>query len=830
MVMPMAARTVRGNLPVELTSFVGRRRELGEVKRLLAHARLVTLTGVGGTGKTRLALRAAAEVRRAFPDGVWFVDLTQLPDPGPLAREVEDSGALACLVMSTLGLHDGGGVPTLRRLTDHLADRQALLVLDNCEHLLPACSVLVETLLRACSALRIVTTGRESLAVAGEVLFAVPSLPAPRPGGRRNLAGVDRYEAVALFATRAQAVEPSFDLTADNRAAVAEICHRLEGLPLAIELAAARIRVLAPEQLLNRLADRFTLLGPGSRGGPARQRTLRACVDWSFDLCSRPERMLWARLSVFVGGFELDAVEGICADEALPAEDLLDLVAGLVDKSVIARDDEGHNEQARYRMLETVRDFGQEQLVQAGEREALRRRHRHWHQQLVTQAATEWISERQAYWMARLIREHPNLRAVVEYCLAEPGQAEAVLYIAVNLPGLYWWSTGLFGEGRRWLDLALAQATAPTALRARALLLNGLMAITQNQAEVGLRLLDEGEILARELDATVEIARAAFMRGQFWLFRGDLPAAIKAFESTRDILSILPQQGSVPSLELRLGQLNALGVAAAMAGDHDRADACFQELLPITEALGEHRYRSNALSGYAMSTWRRGRMKETVTLLESSLRLKQSPGSTDRYGTARSLEVMAWAVADQRQYRRAATLLGAAETLWTEIGASVSTFGYLIGQHEACERQTRAGLGDPAFTDAFTQGQALSYDDAIGYALNQQRQPAKPPPAGTSTPLTRRERQVADLIAQGLPNKEIASALVISQRTAESHVEHILTKLGFTSRGQAAAWVAAEHTDDQVPGPALDRNRTPAVAGLSDTAETSRVRHGELRN
>jgi len=794
----MVRRVVLGNLPAELTSFVGRRRELGEVKRLLGDARLVTLHGVGGTGKTRLALRTAADLRRAYPDGVWFVDLTRLRDPGLLTQEVQDPGMLAYLVAGSLGLQGRGGVPPTRQLTEHLADRQALLVLDNCEHLLPACAVLVEELLRACPALRLVATSREPLAVAGEANFVVPPLPAPRPDDRWNLAGAGRYEAVTLFTARAQAAEHGFELTADNRTAVAEICHRLDGLPLAIELAAAWIRVLAPQQILDRLADRFALLSQGSRAGPARQRTLRACMDWSFELCSKPERILWRRLSVFVGGFELDAAEGVCADEILPAGDLLELVAGLVDKSVIQRD-EGNHEQARYRMLETVRAFGQDKLAEADERAAQRRRHRDWHQRLVARAKTEWISERQAYWMGRLTREHPNLRAAVEYCLAEPGEAEAVLHITVALPGLYWWTTGLFGEGRRWLDLALAQATAPTALRAWALLLDGQMAITQNQAEAGARLLDEGEELARRLNATALLALAAFVRGIAMMHRGDLPAAIARLESAGAIVSTLPEREPGLNLELRLGQLNALAMATALAGDHDRADACLRELVAITEPLGEHRFRSYALWTRALSSWRQGDADETMALLGTSLRLKRAPGSTDRYGTAGCLELMAAVAAGRRQYRRAATLLGAADGLWHAIGAPVTTRGHLIGLHEDAARETRFGLGEAAFNDAFTRGQALSYDDAIGHALDERRQPATPPPGDALTPLTRREREVAGLIAEGLSNKEIAAALVISQRTAESHVEHILTKLGCAGRGQVAAWVAAERAGDRHP-------------------------------
>ena len=522
----MAGRALLGTLPVELTSFVGRRREVGEVKRLLVDARLVTLTGIGGTGKTRLALRVGGDVRRAFPDGVWFVDLTELRISGLLGGEVGDPQVLAHLVAAVLGLHDRPGVRPLRRLADHLADGQAMLVLDNCEHLLTACAILVDRLLRDCPRLRILTTSREPLGLTAEMIFSVPPLPTPRPGDRQSLAAMDSYESVTLFVTRAQAATPAFGITADNRAAVAEICHRLDGLPLAIELAAARTRVLTPRQIVDRLANRFTVLGRGSRTAPGRQQTLRACVDWSFDLCSKPERMLWARSAVFVGGFELDAVEGICADGDLPAADLLDLLAGLLDKSILVRDDfGGQGEVARYRMLETLRDYGHEQLREAGEYDLLRHRHADWYQGLAARAATEWISHREVYWHARLSREHPNLRAAIEYCLDEPDLADTALHLAMTVPLAYWSRRGLFSEVRRWLDRALAQTATASTIRARALLLDSHYAIIQGDSEVGMRLLDRGEDLARQLGSIVETAYAAYVRGVVLVYRGDLPAA-----------------------------------------------------------------------------------------------------------------------------------------------------------------------------------------------------------------------------------------------------------------------------------------------------------------
>jgi predicted ATPase/DNA-binding CsgD family transcriptional regulator len=798
--MPMAGRAMLGDLPVELTSFVGRRRELGEARRLLAESRLVTFSGVGGTGKTRLALRVAARARRAFRDGVWFADLSELRDPGLLTWEAQDPEVLAMLVAASLGLHDRAGVPPARRLTDHFTGRQALLVLDNCEHLVPACAVLVDRLLRDCAQVRILATSREPLLVSGEALLLVPPLPTPGPGDRESLTGLDRYESVALFAARAAAVAPGFELTADSAVAVAEICQRLDGLPLAIELAAARIRVLSPQQIRERLADRFGLLRRGNRTATARQQTLHGCVDWSFELCSKPERRLWARLAVFVGGCELDAVEGVCADERLPAEDLLDVVSGLVDKSVLVRDDvhDSDGERARYRMLESIRDFGRDKLVRAGDEAALRRRHAEWCQQLLDRAETEWVSHRQPYWYARLTREYPNLRAAIEFCLAEPGEAVTGLRLALSVPGMYWWTIGRLGEGRRWLELGLARVTAPSALRARALLLNGQMAFSLGQAEDGTRLLDEGEVLARLSGGHVERAQASFVRGVAHLYGGDPAAATAAFESAGEILATMPQPEPGFELDLRLGQLNALGMAAGIAGDHQRADACLQELLTITESRGERQLRAHGLWTRALSHWRQGKPRDAGTLLEKSLRLMQFPGATDPYGTARCLEVMAWAAAGQRQYQRAAVLLGGADALWTRIGIPLATLGHLTGYHETCEQQARADLGDTAFADAYARGRALAYDEAIAYALGERRRPATPAPADGPTPLTRRERQVADLVTQGLSNREIAAKLVISQRTAESHVEHILTKLGVTNRTQVAAWTAAQqpHLED----------------------------------
>jgi predicted ATPase/DNA-binding NarL/FixJ family response regulator len=676
-------------------------------------------------------------------------------------------------------------------LAERLADRQMLLILDNCEHLIPASAILAHTLLRGCPRLRILATSRESLSITGETLFPVPPLSAPDPHSRPSLADMSRCEAVALFLARAQTVAPGFALTEDNRVAVADLCHRLDGLPLAIELAAPRMRVLAPEKILERLADRFALLSPGSRSAPERQQTLRACVDWSFDLCAKPEQLLWARLSVFVGGFELDAVEGVCADECLPADGLLDLMADLVDKSILDRDDNsGSGAQARYRMLETIREFGEARLIEVEEQAVLRRRHRNWYQRLATQAGAEWISDRQGYWYARVVREHANLRASIEYCLTEPRQVEAALHIMVGLPRLYWWARAMWSEGLTWLDSALAQATAPSGLRARALLLIAWMASWQGDTETVTQRLSESEELALALHDAPAFAFAAVIRGQVAMQHNDIAGMIQVTEE--GLTRLPPTADGEPEPAVRLYLLLTLGIGVGLTGDHERARRCYQEILEITEPLGESICRSNARWGIGLIAWRQSDTRNAGHHLQEVLRTARAAGLPDRHVVALSTEVLAWIAGRQQQYQRAATLFGAANTQLTDFGKHLAPI--LVRDHDACEEQTRRALGDAAFTEAFHQGQALTLDDTLAYALEERPQPASPPPSDTSMPLTRRERQVADLLTQGLSNKEIAGKLVISERTAESHVEHILTKLGFTSRAQIAAWTAEQHT------------------------------------
>jgi non-specific serine/threonine protein kinase len=762
-----------GNLPAELTSFVGRRHEVAQVKRLLSASRLVTLTGVGGVGKTRLALRVAAELRRAFRDGVWLVELDKLHDEALVAQTI--AGAL--------GLQAGSSPAAA--LIEYVADRQLLLVVDNCEHLVDAVAKLADQLLRAAADLRVIATTREPLNVAGETVLPVAPLPAPDAREQLTVAQLTRFPAVSLFTERAAQVVPSFAVTEINKAAVAGICHRLEGLPLAIELAAAQLRVLSPEQVNDRLSDRLGLLTRGSRSNPARQQTLRDCIAWSYELCTQPERRLWARLSVFAGGCELDAVEGICADDGLAATDLLELVAALVQKSVLIA--EYHERGVRYRLPETLREYGQDSLRETGEYMALRRRHRDWYEQLTRQADTDWLSPRQVDWMARLHREHANVQVALDFCQSEPGEAEAALRIVRYVWRFHYWAAGLVSEGRYRLDQALARAPEPTIWRAQGLLINSLLAVSYGERAIGQALLKEGTSLAERLDDPATWGYVAFAAGLVTMYDADLPRAIAYLDRG---LARLPQ-GTHDSLRVDL--LLDLAIATGLGGDEQRAVAANRQLLALTEANGEFFHRSYALWALGLAVWRQGEIDRATELQQQSLRLRQR--LNDRMGNTFCLEALAWIAAAQQHYERAAVLLGAAASLWRSMAMNLDGFQHLVGYQRDCQRRTRQALGEKAFQAAHHSGMTLPPEDAIAYALRQQASPPKPA-APAEAPLTPREMQVARLLAQGRSNKEIAAQLVISQRTAEGHVENILTKLGFTSRAQVAAWSVAAQPDD----------------------------------
>jgi non-specific serine/threonine protein kinase len=709
--MDATTRKGIGNLPLELTSFVDREEQLTEARGQLATSRLVTLIGMGGVGKTRLAVRVARDVQAEFDDGAWLVRLDLLEDPAVLAQAVA----------GTLGLREQSALPAVDLLAKYLAERRLLLVLDNCEHLLDACAALAIRLLESSPDLQILATSRDPLAIQGEIAVSVPPLSAPE-GDARLHSEAARFDAVTLFTERAMAVVPEFRLGDDNLAAVVEICHRLDGLPLAIELAAARLRTLPVDEIARRLSDRYQLLSTRMRGIAVRHQTLWASLEWSYDLCSAEERRLWARLSVFRGGFELDAAEVVCAGDDIPAETILDLVAALVDKSIVLKEREGPF--PRYRLLGMVRDFGWAKLREEGETEALRRAHRDWYDRLLQEAYADWIGPRQVQWLNLMERDLPNIRSAAEFCLGDQGEAEAGLRITAALAQCYGFVRGRFGELRHMLDEALRHDASNSPSRPVALYSESVLAYLQGEFAAASRLLDQLRALADEhLDESAqELATRGSGALAFWT--GDHHRATAAFDSC---LVRLRRQGDVHAVVIVLTGLSQ----SLVAEDERRATAVQNELLAMTESRGEFQYRSYALWALGFAAWRDGDSHRAVRLLEKALVLNKE--LDEPLGGGWRLETLAWVASSMQEHRRAATLLGAAQGLADAMGIPAATPPYLDTYRKACERQARSGLGEEAFELAFEDGLGMSLDDAVAYALKPSAE-TSPPAAASADP------------------------------------------------------------------------------------------------
>jgi len=766
-----------GNLPAEITSFVGRRRELADAKRALSKSRLVTLTGVGGVGKTRVAERVARDRRRAYQYGVWLVELGELPDPALVTQTV----------LTELGVRGQRSGDALEALIESLSGRHLLLVLDNCEHLLDEVAALSAALLRSCPDLQILATSRAPLRVVGEAVLSVAPMAAPAPERSGGVAGLSRYDAVALFTERAAAAVSDFALTEDNYRAVAALCYRLDGLPLAIELAAGRLRSLSPAQILSKLDDRYALLTGGERGRPDRQQTLRASIEWSYQLCSPQERRLWARLCVFAGSFELDAVEAVCTGD-IAGDEIVDLVSGLVDKSIVVRHERATV--AQYRLLESIREFGLERLNEAGDGPALRMRHLQWYAALIQTAKAEWISERQQYWLARLAAESANIRSALDFCLNEHGDADAVMEIMVGIPLGCFWAHGKLGEGRHWLDEALARSSRVTVLRVRAMLRNSILAMVDGDFATGGRLLDEARGLIQQVSDPIVLAQLHHVDAHAARYAGDLPRAASELEQA------LALSKGRTDLDSYLDILQSLAFFASMAGQHERSKACYEEIIQLTEPRGESLHRAYALMTLGLDAWRRGDTADAVELQRSSLEIKL--GLDDGLGTALGLEALAWGVGAMGQHKRAAHILGAAEVLWDSTATAIATvMPELVCEHDKSVAAARAALGDQAYESAFRRGRLMPLAQVLDDAEHTRRSTrSEQVQAGGVGSLTSREEEIAGLLAQGLSNKAIAKSLVIAQRTAETHVANVLVKLGLTSRSQVAAWVAEQRGID----------------------------------
>jgi len=767
-----------GNLTSDVTSFVGRRAPTAQVRRLLSASRLVTLTGVGGVGKTRLALHVAQTIERAFPDGAWLVELATLEEPSLLSHSVS----------TALGVPDTSHRDPQTVLTEYLADKRMLLLLDNCEHLVDSCAQLVSVILAAAPGVHVLATSRAPLGIAGEHLWPVPPLAVPsarlapedlpESSEQGEAAGGD--EALALFEQRAAAVSPGFTLDRTTEPAVLRLCQRLDGLPLAIELAAVRLRVLSVHQVLDRLEDRFRLLTSGSGSVLPRHRSLQAAVDWSFELCSVTERLAWARLSVFPASFDLDAAQEVCGDEQLSSEDMFEAIAGLIDKSVLRRSEV--DGRLRYTMLATIRQYGRERLGDADDA-ALRRRHRNYYLRLAEQADAEWFGARQLVWSRRLRCEHANLRAALDFCLTEPGERRYGMRMAGAL-WFYWIPCGFLQDGRYWLDRVLAADPEPSPERARTLWAAGYVATRQGDIGTALAVLDECRELALRLGDTAKLAQALQAIGLAELFGNALPRAAAVLE---EALACHRAMHDEPDSHLAI-TLFCLAFTCCLGGDVDRAMVLLEECQTVCESRGEQWSLSWGLWGLGLARWIRTDLPGASAAMRESLAIKHL--FNDLVGDLMAIECLAWIAAASGEAARAARLLGAGQHLWQPLGTFLYGNKTYLGWHGQCESRARAALGDRAFEQVYQEGTRLSADAAVAFALGEREET----PAGESAlpepQLTGREREVAELITHGLSNREIANRLVISQRTVESHVEHILAKLGFNSRTQIAAWIA----------------------------------------
>jgi predicted ATPase/DNA-binding CsgD family transcriptional regulator len=761
----------RANLPVSLNSFIGREHEVAALLRLLRDRRLLTLIGTAGAGKTRLALEMGSSMAESFSDGVWLVELASLSD--------EESVPQA--VAAALGIHEQPGRPLGANLADALRHQEVLLILDNCEHLMNACAALSSSLLRGCPRLRILATSREALRVSGETTWRVAPLSPPN--------------AIRLFVDRVQAALPDLHVSDRDMSAVASVCRQLDGIPLALELAAARVPGLGLEQLAQRLDDRFRVLVGGDRSALPRQQTLRALVDWGYALLALPEQVLLRRLSVFSDGWTMEAAEEICAGAGLEQDSVLPLLLRLVDTSHVVVVDE-HAEHLRYRLLETLRQYGAEKLREAGEEAVLRRRHLEWFARLAEQAEDAMWGPQQPVWFERLKVEWHNVRSAMEWserASTWPEHADAAIDAGLRLGSALWHFWDLLGqtsEIRARLMALLSTGKHRTCVRAKALHAAAYLSFMQGNASEGSRLAAEAlgsELTDGFLRASASVAVALGMLGA-----GDAAGATRQCEQG---LATSRQAGD------RRGMYYALYGLAEVAraqGEIKRAVRLMEEAYALTREQADSWSIGFALSILGNLNLQAGDPARAQVLQQESLALRHAIG--DGVGIGRCLDGLGWAASVRGQAVRAARLWGAADAIRRRVGAAPHPPWQ--AEHERHVAAMRTRLGDEAFGSAWTEGGMLDVDQAVAYALGTEAAAGSGCPGASGrhvvdSPggLSNREREVASLIAQGYTNRAIAGSLVISERTAEGHVERIRGKLGFQSRAQIAAWVVERRLD-----------------------------------
>jgi predicted ATPase/DNA-binding CsgD family transcriptional regulator len=768
--------TARHNIPPQPTQLIGRREQVSLTRQLLLRddVRLVTLVGPPGVGKTRLALAVATELSQAFIHGIWFVDLSLCTDPS----------SVPSAIAQVLGVSDTGDRPVVERLTDHLQDRHLALVLDNFEHLVPAASDL-PALLASCRGLQVLATSREPLRLRWELIQRVAPLSLPRGPNLPRPDELQHVESVALFVQRAQAIKPDFVLNQANSPAVAEICVRLDGLPLAIELAAGWSTVLTPPELLERIERRLPLLRWGAQDVPQRHQTLRAAIGLSFDSLEAPLQAFFRRIAVFVGGWTLEAAEAVgrTGEDGL---DLLEAVRALVQKSLVQPATEAGGG-PRFQLLETIREYGVEHLATSGDLDPVREKHAAYFLALAEQAESEVTGPEQRTWIRRLEQEHDNLRAALKWA-AERGQPDIELRLASALAP-FWWGRGYLVEGRRWLEGALARGSgALPSLRVRAVGRCGWLAHGQGDFDRALELHEECLRLGQSLGDALQVAQSLTNLGIVAKLQGQQPRAASLLEAG---LAASLEAGDTWGAALALRHLGAL---AHMQRAPERAAGLYRQSVTLFREVGDKRSIANALTASAEVARDQGQAGEAAALLSEALILCSEIGDRG-WTSAHCMIVAVTLTAERGEAERVARLLGMLDAL-REVTSATSAPEERAAQEQAIDI-LKSRLGDQPFAAARADGRSLAPDQAVAEALSMiadvsanrvlaQRAASRRP----TRLLSDRESQVLRLVADGRSTRQIAESLIITERTATFHVTSILNKLGADTRAHAVALAA----------------------------------------
>jgi predicted ATPase/DNA-binding CsgD family transcriptional regulator len=744
---------------------VGRRRELAEVRKKLTTARLVSLVGPGGVGKTRLAIRVATDLARGFPDGAWLVEL----------GEITEAAVVPDAVLAALDLRDQAGAKPVEILVAHLRGRRVLLLLDNCEHLLEATAKLVTEILRAAPDVRVITTTREPLQVPGEYVVPVPPLELPSTDGGEPLAQIQQNEAILLFTERAAAASGSFEVTAFNQAAVVSICRRLDGVPLAIELAAVRTRVLSVELILDRLSDRFALLTGGGRAALPRQQTLRLAIDWSFDQLTESEQVLLRRLCIFAAHFTLDDVAGVCIAEDRAGSEALDLLASLVDKSLVTTEDVGGT--LCYRLHETMREYARLKLNEAHEEELLRERCLE-HYRLTCQRSIAEARYHLVEWLSWADLEIDNLRAVLHQCIAREDLGRG-LDIAASMR--YYWITHGTTEAVRWLDQLLPADDASVPTLVRAYYLRGWLSMLQGDPAAGRPWIGRAVAVARDASEVALLSESLSMSATIATVAGDPEAARRYLDEAE---AIAPELADFPAtIELLLSQ----SIHAIFVGDLESVRALSLKGVALSREAGDLYQLESMFRNLGVAGMISGDLQSANSWFSEALRIARLVDN--RLGQYWGLATAGWYAAHAGQAGAAGKLLGAADVLCTQTGATLG--GPTIPLVAGARQLAIEALGADAFAAEFTAGQHLSREVALRLALGEGAPlDSSAAASAMASPLAKRELEVAQLVADGLSNKQIGVRLFISEATVATHMRHIMDKLGVNSRAQIAVLTA----------------------------------------